>query len=162
MKQTKNACGPTALAMVLKFFDKDISSKRIITDIGGLKSYGVETIALAEYAKKLGFDVHCYAYNEKAKKEIAIQQKPSKNLIIKFLKRGLPVIIAVRTFLLWDEKFSKDGHFIVITKYQSGKFWYNDPVLAKELSIEEDILMFAWYNNVLDSSAYMLVLEPKD
>src|SRR3989338_6957138 len=157
LKQTKSACGPTSLAMVLKYFKNEIPLKKIIKDVGDIKSYGVRTTALAKYAKKLGFNVYCFTYNDKIKN--AIQQKPSRNIIIKFLKKKLPVILAVRTFLLRNEKFSKGGHFIVITKYQGGKFWYNDPSSAKEHSIEENDLMFAWYNNVLDSSAHMLVLE---
>ena len=74
----------------------------------------------------------------------------------------MPVIIAVRVFLLRDRYYSKSGHYIVITKYQDGIFFYNDPSSAKELKIKENDLMFAWYNNILDSSAYMLVLEPKN
>ena len=160
LKQTRDACGPTSLAMVLKYFNNEVPLKKIIKDVGGIKSYGVRTMALAKYAEKLGFNVHCFAYNDKTKN--AIQQKPNSNLILKFLKRGLPVIVAVRTFLLRNEKFSKTGHFIVITKYQNGKFWYNDPSSAKEFSIDENDLMIAWYNNILDSSGYMLVLEPKN
>ncbi len=161
LKQTKSACGPTALAMVLKYFKNDISLKEIIKNVGGIKSYGVRIISLADYAKNLEFKVHCYSYNEKMSKGKAEIKKPDKKLILKFLKKRLPVIIAVRTFLLRDLEFNKKGHFIVITKYQNGTFWYNDPSYAKELTIKENDLMFAWYNNILDSSAYMLVLEPK-
>jgi len=162
LKQTKSACGPTALAMVLKHFKNELSLKEIIKNVGGIKSYGVRAVALAKYAEKFEFKVYCYSYNKKMSKGKAEIRKPDKRLILKFLKKRLPVIIAVRTFLLRNLEFDKTGHFIVITKYQNGTFWYNDPSYAKELTIKEDDLMFAWYNNILDSSAYMLVLEPKN
>ncbi|MDD4332776.1 MAG: hypothetical protein PHT51_01565 [Patescibacteria group bacterium] len=76
------------------------------------------------------------------------------------LRKKLPVIIAVRTFLFREGDFSETGHFIVITKYQNGMFWYNDPSTPKRSKIKENDLLFAWYNNILDSTAYMLVLEP--
>lgn len=161
IKQMKQACGPTALAMVLRYFGNKISLDEIIKNVGGIKkSYGVRAIKLAGYAKKLGYKAHCYSYNEKLAKGVAEIKKPSKRLILSFLNKGFPVIIAVRTFLLRDSEFSNTGHFIVITKYQKGVFWYNDPGSATERKIKENDLMFAWYNNILDSSAYMLVVEP--
>ncbi|MBU2474794.1 C39 family peptidase [Patescibacteria group bacterium] len=161
-KRTKKACGPKALAVVLKYFKHPIPLNKIIQNLGGMKkNSGVRAIHLAEYTKKFGFKVHCYSYNEKLSQGKAEIKKPNKNLIIKFLKKGLPVIIAVRTCLLRNTKFDKPGHYIVITKYQKDMFWYTDPVLKKEFTIKENDLIFAWYNNILDSSAYMLVLEPK-
>jgi len=161
IKQTKEACGPTALAMVLKYFDDKKPLQEIIKEVGGIKKFGVRTISLAKFSKKLGYKVHCYSYNVKLAKGQAKIVKPNKQLILKFLKKRLPVIIAVRTFLLNNTKYTRTGHFIVITKYQNGKFCFNDPHTAKERIINENDLMFAWYNNVMDSSAYMLVLGPK-
>ncbi|GBE16577.1 peptidase C39 family protein [bacterium BMS3Abin15] len=162
LKQTKSACGPTSLAMVLKYFKKEVPLAEIIRNVGGgVKDYGVRMVKLSEYAKELGFKVYCYSYNEKMSKGKAKIRKPNKDLIIKFLKKRLPVIIAVRVFLLRKLEFSKYGHFIVITRYKNGTFWYNDPSYAREIKIKDEDLLFAWHNNILDSSAYMLVLEPK-
>ncbi len=161
LKQNKMTCGITALRMVLLYFGKNISSEEIIKKVGGIKKYGVRTIKLAEFAKNLGFKVYCYSYNKKLAKGKARIKKPSKLDIIKFLKKKLPVIISVRSFLLFNEEPSKAGHFIVITKYEKGRFWYNDPDDGKQHKIKEDELLFAWFNNILDSSAYLLVLQPK-
>ncbi len=160
-KQTHNACGPTSLKMVLKYFGKEISLSEIIKGVGGIKKFGVRSISLAAYSKKIGFKAYCFSYNAKMAKGQAEIIKPSKDLILKFLKKRLPVIIAVRTFLLRNQGYSKSGHFIVITKYENGIFWYNDPSFAKEFKIKENDLMFAWYNNVLKSTGYMLVIESK-
>lgn len=160
LKQGKLECGPTALWMVLQYFGKQTSVKEIVRDIGWIKKYGVRTIKLAGFAQKLGFKVYCYSYNKKLSKGKAKIKKPAKSDILKFLKKKLPVIIAVRQFLLFNEEPFDMGHFIVITGYEDGKFWYNDPEDGKLHKIKEDDLMFAWLNNVLDSSAYLLVLEP--
>ncbi len=152
-------CGPTALSMVLYYFGKRVSSKEITKKIGGIKKYGVRTIKLANFAQKLGFKVYCYSYNKRLSKGNAKIKKPAKSDIVRFLKKRLPVIIAVRSSLLFDEEPSEVGHFIVITKYEKGKFSYNDPKDGKRHEIKEDKLMLAWFNNAVDSSAYLLVLE---
>jgi ABC-type bacteriocin/lantibiotic exporter with double-glycine peptidase domain len=160
LKQGKLECGPTALRMVLKYFDRDASLKEITRGTGGIKTTGVRTVKLADFAKSLGFKVECYSCNKKLAKGKAKIKKPSRYDIVKFLKKRLPVIIAVRSFLLFNKKPSKMGHFIVITKYEKGKFWYNDPKDGKGHVINEEDLMISWLDNSVDSSAYLLVLEP--
>lgn len=162
LKQGNLNCGPTVLRMVLCYFGKNVSQHEIIKKVGGTKKYGIKTVKLAEFARNLGFETDCYSYNKKlAQSKIKIR-KPKKSDIINFLKKGLPVIIAVRTFLLYKEKPSKTGHFIVLIKYEKGKFWYNDPNDGKEHKVNEETLMCALLNNALDSSAYLLVIKPKD
>ena len=105
LKQSRRLdCGPTALRMVLLYFGEKYSSKEIIADVGGIKDYGIKNIKLADFARKLGFKVHCYSYNKKLAMGRAELKKPSKQDIIKFLKKELPVIIAVKSFLLYHEK----------------------------------------------------------
>lgn len=161
LKQGKLECGPTALRMVLQYFGKKVSNMAIVKKIGGIKKYGVRTIKLADFAERLGFKVYCYSANRKLAKGEAKIKKPAKSDIIRFLKKKLPVIITVRQFLLYHEKPSDMGHFIVITKYENGQFWYNDPEDGKQHKIKEEDLMLAWLNNVSDSSAYLLVIQPK-
>ena len=161
LKQKRLECGPTALRMVLHYFGEKVSSGEIIGKIGGIKRYGVRTIALADFAKRAGFKVECYSYNKRLAKGKAEVIRPDKTHILRFLKKRLPVIIAVRAFLLFDGEPTDMGHFIVITKYEKGRFWYNDPEDGKQHRIKENDLMFAWLNNVVDSSAYLLVLHQK-
>ena len=162
LKQSRRLdCGPTALRMVLLYFGEKYSSKEIIADVGGIKDYGIKNIKLADFARGLGFKVRCYSYNQKLARGRAEIKKPSKSHILRFLKRRLPVIIAVRSSLLYNEKHSEEGHFIVVTGYKKGKWEYNDPHDGRKHRINEEDLMFAWFNNVLDSSAYLLVVEPK-
>lgn len=160
-RQGKLDCGPTALKMVFQFFGEKVSKKEIIQKAGGIKEFGFKTIKLAEVAQGKGFRVYCYSYNKKLSEGKAEIRKPAKKDLVKFLKEKLPVIIAVRKFILYNEKPCKAGHFIVITKYENKKFWYNDPSDGKQHQIKEEKLMRAWQENALDSSAHLLALKPK-
>lgn len=160
MKQEKLTCGATALSMVFKYFGKNIPARKIVKAVGGVKSYGIRTVKLADFARKEGFKVEVLTYNKKLAKGKAKFKKPSKSDIIKFLKEGFPVIIAIRSFLFYDKEPFKMGHFIIITNYKNGYFFYNDPGLGKRGKIKEEHLLFAWHNNILDSSGYLLVVKP--
>lgn len=70
------------------------------------------------------------------------------------------MILGVRSSLLYDKKLSEMGHFIVITGYRKGIYQYNDPLDGKRHRVPEEPLLFAWFNNVLDSSAYLLAVRP--
>ncbi|MBI4991645.1 MAG: peptidase C39 family protein [Candidatus Harrisonbacteria bacterium] len=158
----KNTCGPTSLRMVLSYYGIDAKEKEIIKAVGGLKKFGIRTIKLAQYAKKLGFKCECLSYEKKLSRGFAKIKKPDVNDILKFLKRGVPVIIAVNQYLLYGKgKDKKMGHFIVITGYKKDCFWYNDPWDGKLHKINLEDLKLAWYNNILDSSAYLLAIWPK-
>lgn len=124
--KTKQACGPACLAMVFRYYNDQKTLKEIIEGVDGVKSFGVRAINLAKYARKLDYQVDCYSYDEKMAKGQAKIIKPNKELILKYLRKHIPVIIAVRTHLLWNTEYSKAGHYIVITKYDRGMFWYND------------------------------------
>ncbi|OGM05399.1 hypothetical protein A2715_04255 [Candidatus Woesebacteria bacterium RIFCSPHIGHO2_01_FULL_39_32] len=158
-QKDKLDCGPTALRMVLEYYGKKIRADEIIKGIGGIKNFGVRTIKLADFARKLGFKTLCLSYNEKLSKGKAKIKTPSKSDIINVLDKNRPAILSVNTSILFGNKSPKDmGHFIVVTIYKNGYFWYNDPRDGKEHKIEEEKLLFAWFNNVLDSSAYLLAI----
>jgi len=157
-KQKKNTCGTTALRMVFAYFGKNISENEIIKNVGGIKSYGVRTIKLAKYAKSLGFKNECLSYNKKLANGQTKIKKPNTTDILKFLKKNIPVIISVRSYLLFNTNPKKTGHFIVLTEYKNGFFYYNDPKDGKNHKIDIEELKFTWFNNVLDSSAYLLAI----
>ena len=119
LKQTKNTCGPTALKMVLEYYGYKISTKEIIKRVGGIKKYGVQTIKLAEFVKQLGFNIECLSYNKKLSKAQAKIKKPVISDILKHLSKKRPVILAVRSCVLFNKPKSSMGHFIVVTKYQN-------------------------------------------
>lgn len=163
LKAFKNTCGPTSLRMVLTYYGVKKKEKEILKAIGGLrKKYGVHTIRLAEYANHLGFDYECLSYEKRLSHGVAKIKKPDTNDILKFLKRRIPVIITVNAYLLFGYKDKKMGHFIVITGHGDKYFWYNDPYDGKTHRINTEDLKFAWFNNIIHSSAYFLAIWPKN
>lgn len=92
---------------------------------------------------------------------------PTINDVINLLNKKLPVILAVNAKILFEtEKLpnfpkipNNMGHFIVITGFKNNTFYYNDPYFGEHKRISKDKLFFALSNNVLDSSAYLLVLK---
>lgn len=160
-KQKRNTCGPTALKMVLQYWGRKISEKEIIKGIGGIKKYGVRTIKLAEFAHKLGFETELLSYNRKLADGKAKIKKPSVQDILKYIKDKVPVILAVRSAILYEKAPKKFGHFIVITGYQNGDFLYSDPDDGKRHKINTKKLLTALVANAADSSAYLLAIWPK-
>jgi len=160
-KQKKNTCGLTALRMALAYFGINIAENKLIKLTGKIKRYGVRTIQLSKAAKKLGFETECLSFNKILANGEAKIKKPDTNDILKYLKREVPVILAVRSSLLYDEKLTEEGHFVVTREYRNGTFYYNDPTDGKIHKIGEEALRFAWFSNVTDSSAYFLAIWPK-
>ena len=159
-KQKRNTCGATALRMVFAYYGKNISEAEVIKSLGGLKSYGVHTVKLADVAKKFGFKTVCLSFNRKLSDGKAKIKRPETDDILKFLKRDIPVIINVRSAFIYDTKPSKQGHFIIITGYNKKEFTYNDPYDGKSHKIDADKLRFAWFSNAVDSSAHLLAIKP--
>lgn len=157
-QSTKLSCGPAALRMVLEYYGVKKSEKEIAEGVGGIKKYGTKAVDLGWYAKKLGFKVELLSLNRKLSKARAKIKKPEVADIAKFIKKKIPVIVAVRSCLLYDKKPAKLGHFIVVTDYKKGLFYYNDPLLGIRRRIKRGDLLFAWHANVLDSSAYLLAI----
>jgi len=89
---------------------------------------------------------------------------PSFTDIESFIKKKIPVMIAVNSKIFFEENKSStwSGHFIVITGFDRNKFYYNDPWDGVADSIGREKLFFALSNNILDSTAYFLAIKPKN
>ncbi len=87
---------------------------------------------------------------------------PEKEDIIKFLERGLPVIITVwaKTIYGNSDPLATGGHYLLVNGYDGKNFSVIDPYDGKKMAIEEDRLILAWANNALDSTDYLLAIEP--
>ena len=147
--------------MAFSFYGFKISESEIIKKMKPLKSFGSRTIDLADAAKEFNFLPTVLSFSKKKSKGKAIIKKPSRFDLQKYLSRNLPVIIPVRKYLLNDQKPSKTGHFILLTAYKDGIYWYNDPESGKTETIDEDSLLLAWFPHSIDSSAYLLFIYPK-
>ncbi|MFH1802223.1 MAG: C39 family peptidase [archaeon] len=104
-QKEKQTCGPAALKMVLHFYGQRFSETKIKNKIGGTKrSYGVRTTKLAKFARSLGYNVKCFSYNKKMAEGEAEIKIPSEKDITTFLKKGVPVVLAVNSSVLFDRK----------------------------------------------------------
>lgn len=83
---------------------------------------------------------------------------PNKKFIINYLEKKIPVIITVSSGVFFERK-TDAGHFIVITGYDNGKFYYNDPAFGIKGEMDENKLLFSWYSNIIDTSAYLLAIS---
>mgnify|MGYP003308923313 CR=1 FL=1 len=107
-------CGPVCLSMVAFYLTKneDMSPDRIV-DFAIENNYyspgnGSLWTLIGEGGKRLGLNV----------KELPLDE----NIIINNLKKGNPIIC-----VMGKGDFTSTGHFIVMTKYEDGKIWVNDP-----------------------------------
>ena len=156
----KLGCGAAALSMVMQYFGDEISEKDIVKYCGGFKSYGLKTTDLARFAREKGYKVECLTFNLDRADGMATLKTPKTQDIIRFLKKNIPVIINVNVSALRNTAPNNRGHFLVINDYKNGRFYYNDPSrkYGGKFSMNYDSLLFAWFTNVLDSSAYFLAI----
>lgn len=107
-------CGPTCLSMVCLYLLDDASySPRYVADFAEKNGYYVEGSGstwtlISQGGKKLGLDVVEISLDEK---------RMQKNLEV-----GNPIIC-----IMGPGDFTTNGHFIVLTGYEDGKFIVNDP-----------------------------------
>lgn len=94
-QQNRRGCGPASLSMILQYFGRNYSEEQIIKALGGilldkkLKKKGTLAIDNALFARSLGFQVHCYSYdNQILKPEFINLSKPElKNKFKELLKQ---------------------------------------------------------------------------
>ncbi len=79
----------------------------------------------------------------------------------KFIDKKLPVMVAVNSKIYRESDSSNNwsGHYIALIGYSSHHFYFNDPIDGKEHKISDEKLWFALSNNILGSSAYMVVIS---
>ena len=87
---------------------------------------------------------------------------PEKEDIIHFLEQKIPVLISVRARIFFQNSDvdAESGHYLVVSDYDRKKFSVIDPFDGKEKFIDEDRLLLAWVNNAIDSTDYLLAIEP--
>lgn len=122
-------CGPTCMSMVISGLTKDVSvTPAVVAEYSDNKGYIDEENntywrLMQEGGKHWG--VSCY---EGSAEEEAVKAE---------LNEGHPIICSVG-----PGDFTKNGHFIVLTKYKNGKVKVNDPFSQKnsdKLWVYEDI-----------------------
>jgi len=158
-QERKSSCGAAALRMAFLARGKDLSEREIIRKLGGLRSYGTKLVIMAKVARELDFKTECFSYDKKeAGKDVVWKEPRRADLKTQLAKRRV-VIVPVRAALFYNEPAQKmKGHFIVVTKYDKGIIYYNDPHDGKQYKTNEDHFLLAWYHVAVGSSAYLLLI----
>lgn len=88
---------------------------------------------------------------------------PEKEDIIYFLERKIPALISVwaKTIYGNSDQLATGGHYLVVIGYDGKNFIVLDPYDGKEHTIDESLLLLAWCNNALDSTDFLLAIEPR-
>ena len=85
---------------------------------------------------------------------------PKEKTLIDFLKKKMPLIICLKSGILYDKK-TLMGHYLVLNGYNKNSFIVNDPYYKGEYAIKKDKLMFALQAHSIDSTAYLIKAKPK-
>jgi uncharacterized protein YvpB len=139
----------------LKYKWSDLSNEELAEKIEGLSN------KTKDKTKKLLYDTFVELYRNK--NAHVIFKRPSLVDIDLHLQQGLPVMVATNTKTLYEKDgfLSWDGHSIVLTGSDVKSYYYNNPANGDSSVIDKEHLLFSLSNNVIDSSAYMLVIKPK-
>lgn len=140
-----SGCGPTALAMILKFYGKPVKppdvADKILAVGGRVCKSGTAPNGIIEVAKQYGFTA--IRKNKNDWNEVKTQ----------FLKKGKPVIANVG-----PGHFTDDGHYIVLAGIdQNGEILINDPDGIKRpdiTHISESI--------IISEAKYFIAIAPKE
>ena len=144
-KQEPNYCGPDSLAMVLKYYGKNIDQNTIGDDIMSPK--GVGSAQLSQKALDMGFNV--------------VNEYCGINSLLESLDLGDPVIVRVLN------NAGDNGHYMVVVGYdlKSKKIYLNDPANPDNADMSFDDFESIWNITTLgsdnNSSYFMMVVTPQ-
>jgi len=131
IKQEKNFCGAASLAMVFKYWGKNISQYAIADEIYDKSKKGISSGSLKSYSEECGF--------------LAFIYKGELENIKENIKKGRPLIVAL------SAKTPRIFHYIVFVGFDENQslILVNDPYSGKlkEMKLEEFIKKWKESNN---------------
>ncbi len=86
---------------------------------------------------------------------------PSESLLSAPLKKKIPLILNVKSAVLYELEPGQFGHDIVLNGESKNNFIINDPYFKGEYTINKKKLFFALCAQSIDASAYLLKAKPK-
>jgi ABC-type bacteriocin/lantibiotic exporter with double-glycine peptidase domain len=141
-------CGPTSLRMVLNFYGQNLSQEEIGK---ARKGRGTTVSDLESYARSAGFEV--YSFYDLKKEDMKY-----------FIAQGYPLIALGVVPPEWSkgQRYSGDGHFVVLVGYNDLKniFNVNDPNGGRRLEIPYDVFK-RFHSSHPTKSDYVICVYPK-
>lgn len=139
IKQEKNLCGAASLAMVLRYWGKNISQYSIADEIYDKKKRGIESEALKSFAEEKGF--------------LAFIYKAELENIKENIKKGRPLIVAV------SSEAPSGFHYLVLVGFDEDRSLVvvNDPYSYKMREMKSAEFIDRWR----ESENWTLLVLPK-
>lgn len=160
LKQSnKRSCGATCIAMVVRAFGEEISERQIIRELGGLRSYGIDTVRLAAFAQALGLQVRCYSLQKRSKH--VRQHTPTLGILRSVNTPGKLLVLTVDPAVLTGKRSVRGFHNILLVKFGPRISHYADPTDATLHRISTKRVVNAWEASAARASAHTVVLAAR-
>jgi len=133
-----SACGPTALGMAFEYFGKNIPTDQLIKESGMTVEEGSSIYSINKLANKYFPNSH-FSYATVFLKDPLVylkEQIDSGGLVI--------VPIAGR----YSNKTAPEGHYLLVTDYNNGRVYANDPLDGTRVDISENHFLSLWTSKV--------------
>ena len=136
-QETLNAsmCGPASLKIVLKYYDIEVTEKKLAKMAGWNRDLGIDDRGIKKVANSFGF-------------EVKIKNNSSFKDIEKWLDKKVPVIINWFSRGRCDRSSSDiaDGHYSVIAGLDDKFIYLQDPEIGKIRKLVKYDFMRVWFD----------------
>lgn len=139
-QETSYTCGPSCVKMVLNYFKKNISEKRLADLEKSMPKSGTSHMHMIKCINKLNF--FCFVHD-----------KASIHSIKHFIKLKLPVIV---------NYINPKGHYALITGYDKNNLILNDPHYGKNYKISFNKFERLWISGDHHYKEWILVINKKE
>lgn len=145
VKQRLNYCGPTSLAMVMKYYGINITQDEV-GEMANAKYFGVTIGQLVEVAKNKGLKAEI-------KKDISLAD------LVSSIDSDEPVIVAQHYCL-----GNNDIHFRVVIGYdnENNLVTVHDPEFCSFFSISQQLFLDLWHSQNFDHVALLVKKNKKE
>jgi len=141
-QSNEDNCGPAALKIVLDFYNKKLSEKKLVSLLGTTRE-GTDPEAFLKVAEYLGFRAYYL-------KNMTVSQ------VKEFVKEGIPVIANHTT------PDPIEGHYAVIMGFSEDEFVISDPAEDSGYIVKKIVkFMRDWYEKEDKTVKQGIIISPK-
>lgn len=154
---TQKGCTAACVEMVTRSMGAPIEERKIISDLGGPRRFGVCTVELAQYLSQRGFCVACSSIRRKG--ALLNSLPPSLRLLEDQLKQGYSPIVTVDPGCLNGSRATRNFHSLIVTRVSSRTCEYIDPLRGERLKLKLRDFFESWSSCAKRASAHLLVIK---
>ena len=154
---TRKGCTAACVEMVTRSMGVPIEERKIISDLGGPKRFGVCTVELAQYLSQRGYCIACSSIRRKG--ALLDSLPPSMRLLENQLKQGYSPIVTVDPGCLNGGRVTQNFHSLIVTRLNSQTCEYIDPLHGRRLRLKLGDFFESWSTCAKRASAHLLVIK---